>query len=81
MELFVADEIVDVAPDGEGHGVGDTNDVTNVGGEILVQPLDDALVHRRPLFVLSLGCGRGGGDVTAHVAGVVDNAIHVTAPL
>ena len=31
------------APDGEGRGVVDANDIAYVDGDILVQPLDDAL--------------------------------------
>ena len=63
VELIVAELSLDRMPNGVGSVAGVANDVENVGGDGVEDPIEKTLISHLPLRVAALGGGKGSKDM------------------
>lgn len=63
MELVIPELSVDSSPDGVSGGVRNSDDGTDVLGDRIVEPAEDALIKHHPLWITAVVVGWLGGEV------------------
>jgi hypothetical protein len=80
VELIVTELGVDRFPDLVGGGLGCANEGTNILGDRVVEPRDDALIDHGPFWIMTVIDGGSGGEVGGETK-FADEGIEEALPL